>query len=395
MTPNRFADRVQRLQPYLFAELERRIQEKREAGHDVISLGIGDPDLPTPEIVVEELQRAVGRPDTHQYPSNWGRQSFREAIASFYADRFGVTLDPANQVLPVLGGKEGIFHICFAMLDAGDVALGTDPGYPVYTSGPLLADAEPYMLPIGPENGFKPDLASIPADVLARARMLFINYPNNPTGAVLEEGDTFFEEVVQFARDNDLWVVHDNAYSEISFDGYRAPSFLSTPGAMEVGVEMFSLSKAWNMTGWRVGACVGNPDVVRMLWKLKTNVDSGMFDAIQLAAAKALTDAREFPAEMSRIYQRRRDLVVEALRGIGLDVEPPKGTIYVWVRVPEGYTSASFCELVLDQANVVVSPGSSYGDSGEGFIRISLSTPDDRLREAISRIETSLRVPTA
>lgn len=392
MSP-RFAERVQRLQPYLFAELERRIQEKREAGHDVISLGIGDPDLPTPEAIVQELQRAVGRPDTHQYPSNWGRSIFREAVAGFYADRFGVQLDAQSQVVPVLGGKEGIFHICFTLLDAGDVALGTDPGYPVYTSGPLLADAEPYMMPLRAENGFKPDLSAVPADVARRAKMIFINYPNNPTGAVIEEGDTFFAEVVDFARQHDLVVVHDNAYSEISFDGYRAPSFLATPGAMDVGVEMFSLSKAWNMTGWRVGACVGNAEVVRMLWKLKTNVDSGMFDAVQLAAAKALTSVRSFPEEMSRIYQRRRDLVVEALRSIGLDVDSPRGAIYVWVRVPEGYTSASFCELVLDQANVVVSPGASYGASGEGFIRISLSTPDDRLREAIGRIESSLRVP--
>jgi LL-diaminopimelate aminotransferase len=388
----RFAQRIERLDAYLFAAIEQKIQEKREAGHDVISLGIGDPDLPTPELVVEELRRAVGKPDTHQYPSNWGRLGFREAVASFYADRFGVTLDPKGEVLPVLGGKEGIFHICFATLDAGDVALGTDPGYPVYVSGPQLADAEPYLMPLVPENGFKPDLGAVPADVLSRSKMMFLNYPNNPTGAVIEEGDTFFAEVVEFAKQHDLIVVHDNAYSEISFDGYRAPSFLATPGAMDVGVEMFSLSKAWNMTGWRVGACVGNPEIVQMLWKFKTNVDSGMFDAVQLAAAKALTEGREFPAEMSRIYQRRRDLVIDALRNIGLEAEPPKGSIYVWVRVPEGHTSASFCELVLEEANVVVSPGASYGPSGEGFIRISLSTPDDRLREAINRIQASLGV---
>ena len=388
----RFSKRIESLKPYLFAELERRIQEKREAGHDVISLGIGDPDLPTPDVVVEELRRAVGRPDTHQYPSNWGRPVFREAVASFYEDRFGVSLDPKTQVLPVLGGKEGIFHICSVVLDPGDIALGTDPGYPVYTSGPLLVDAVPYALPILAENGFKPDLDAIPADVLARAKLLFINYPNNPTGAVIDDGDTFFADVVSFARKHDILVVHDQCYSEISFDGYRAPSFLATPGAMDIGVEMFSLSKSWNMTGWRVGACVGNPDVVAAFWKFKTNVDSGVFDVVQLAAAKALTDARAFPEEMSRIYQRRRDLVVDGLRAIGLEVDPPKGTIYVWVRVPEGHDSASFCQLVLDEANVVVSPGSSYGEHGEGYIRISLSTPDDRLREAINRIETSMRV---
>ncbi len=388
----RSAQRIQRLKPYLFAELERKISEKRDAGQDVISLGIGDPDLPTPDVVVEELRSAVLRPDTHQYPSNWGRAVFRKAVASFYADRFGVTLNPDNQVLPVLGGKEGIFHICSVMLDPGDVALGTDPGYPVYTGGPLLVDAEPYMMPLIPERGFKPDLSAVPTDIAKRAKLMFINYPNNPTGAVIEPGDPFFSEVVEFARDHDIVVVHDQCYSEISFDGYRAPSFLATPGAMDVGVEMFSLSKSWNMTGWRVGACVGNEEIVGAFWKFKTNVDSGMFDAVQLAGAKALTEARHFPEEMSRVYQRRRDIVVEALRAIGLEAQAPKGTIYVWVPVPDGYTSASFCELVLEQANVVVSPGASYGDSGEGFIRISLSTPDDRLREAISRIESSMRV---
>jgi LL-diaminopimelate aminotransferase len=295
-------------------------------------------------------------------------------------------------VLPVLGGKEGIFHICQVLLDVGDIAIGTDPGYPVYTSGPLLTDAEPYLLPINPENGFKPDLDSIPADILARAKLLFINYPNNPTGAVIDEGDDFFERVVAFAKANDIVVVHDNAYSEISFDGYRAPSFLATPGAMDVGVEMFSLSKAWNMTGWRVGACVGNADVVSAFWKYKTNVDSGMFEAIQVAAATALTDCRSFPDEMSAIYQRRRDLVIDALRAIGLAPNAPKGSIYVWARVPDGHDSSSFAKLLLDEANVVVSPGSSFGDAGEGFIRISLSTPDERLREAIDRMEASLSV---
>ncbi len=384
------AKRVEKLQPYLFAELERKIQEKRDAGHDVISLGIGDPDMPTPQLVVEELQAAAARPDTHQYPSNWGRPAFREAVASFYQDRFSVKLDPHSEILPVLGGKEGIFHICFALLDAGDIALGTDPGYPVYTSGPLLADAEPWMIPLRESNAFKPDYSDVPTDIAARAKLLFINYPNNPTGAVVEEGDGFFEETIEFARDHDIVVVHDNAYSEISFDGYRAPSFLATPGAKEVGVEMFSLSKAWNMTGWRVGACVGNPDVVGAFWKFKTNVDSGMFEAVQVAAAAALSKARNFPAEMSTIYQRRRDMLVEALRSIGLEVNVPKGSIYLWVKVPEGHTSASFCELMLEQSNVVVSPGSSYGDSGEGYVRLSLSTSDDRIREAVKRIETSL-----
>lgn len=392
MSP-RYSQRVQQLPAYLFAELERKIQEKRDAGQDVISLGIGDPDVPTPESIVAELQRAAARPDTHRYPTNWGRPTLREAVAQFYGERFGVSLDPRQQVLPLMGAKEGVFHMCTVLLDVGDVALATDPGYPVYTSGPLLAGAEPYYLPLLPELGFKPDLGATPADVLARAKMLFINYPNNPTGAVVEDGDGFFERVVEFARANDVVVVHDNAYSEICFDGYRAPSFLETPGALDVGIELFSLSKAWNMTGWRAGAAVGNAEIVEMLWKLKTNVDSGMFEAVQMAAAKALTTEQDFPRDMSRLYQRRRDLVVDALRSIGLEPNAPRATIYVWVPVPEGYTSASFCELVLDQASVVVSPGASYGPNGEGYIRISLSTPDDRLREAIGRIASSLRVP--
>jgi LL-diaminopimelate aminotransferase len=391
MSP-RFARRIQKLKPYLFAELEKKISEKRAAGLDVISLGIGDPDLPTPQVIVDEMARAIADPGTHQYPSNRGREEFRSAVADFYKWRFGVSVDPATEVLPLLGGKEGIFHICPVLLDAGDIAIGTDPGYPVYTGGPLLTDAEPYLLPIGPENNFKPDFSTVPSDVWKRTKMLFINYPNNPTGAVIEEGDTFFADVVELARQHDLVVVHDNAYSEISFDGYKAPSFLATPGAKEVGVEMFSLSKAWNMTGWRIGACVGNAEVVEMMWKFKSNVDSGMFEAVQLAGAKALTEARDFPNEMSEIYQRRRDLVIDALHAIRVEVSAPKGSIYVWAPVPDGYTSASFCELILEEANVVVSPGGSFGDSGEGFIRISLSTPDDRLIEAIGRIESSLKV---
>ena len=391
MSPQ-FADRLDRLPPYMFAQLERKIAEKRDAGIDVISLGIGDPDLPTPDVVVQAAQKAVARPDMHQYPSNRGRTGFREAMASFYEDRFGVRLDPATEVIPVLGGKEAIFHLCPVLLNPGDVALGTDPGYPVYTGGPLLSDAEPYLLPLEEANGFKPDLSSVPSDVAARAKLLFLNYPNNPTGAVIEEGDPFFAEVVEFARANDLVVVHDNAYSEITFDGYRAPSFLETPGAKDVGVEVFSLSKAWNMTGWRVGAIVGNAEVVEAYWSYKTNVDSGMFDAVQYAAAAALADAREVPGEMSRIYERRRDLVLEALRAIGLEPNAPKGSLFVWVRVPEGHTSESFTELVLEEAGVVISPGNSFGDAGAGYVRISLSTPDERLQEAIGRIEESMRV---
>ena len=386
----RFAKRLDLVPPYLFAELERKIEEKRRAGVDVISLGIGDPDLPTPDPVVRALQSAAADPGTHQYPTNRGLEPFREAVAAFYAERFGVQIDPATEVVPVLGGKEGVAHIAFACLDPGDVALAPEPGYPPYTSGPLFAGAEVHYLPLRAENEFMPDLDAIPADVVARANLLFLNYPNNPTGAIVVPG--FFDRAVGFARANDLIVVHDNAYSEVAFDGYEPPSFLATDGAKDVGVEIFSLSKGWNMTGWRVGWVAGNADVVEQFRRLKTNLDSGMFDALQLAGTAALTEARAFPAEMSEIYRRRRDLMIEALAGIGLAADPPQATPYVWVRVPAGHTSETFTELVLEEAGVVVSPGPSFGPSGEGYVRISLTVADERLEEAAARIATSLRV---
>jgi LL-diaminopimelate aminotransferase len=382
------AKRLDRIKPYPFAELERKIEVKRRAGVDVISLGIGDPDEPTPAHIVEAMAEQVRDPGTHQYPSNRGRQEFRDAVAAFYEARFGVSLDPDAQVVPALGGKECIYHINFAFLDPGDVALASDPGYPVYTGGPLLANAEPVLLPLLPQREFAPDLEAIPTDALERARVLFLNYPNNPTGAVAPEG--LFEEAVALARRHDLLVVHDNAYSEITFDGYVAPSFLATDGALEVGVEVFSLSKAYNMTGWRCAAIVGNSDAVDHYWRLKTNVDSGMFDAVQMAGVEALRGSQEAVRRACDIYQRRRDLVIEALKEIGIAIDPPRGTIYVWAPVPEGHTSASFAEEVLEQAAVIVSPGSSYGPSGEGFIRISLTVPDDRLDEAIERLRRTL-----
>jgi LL-diaminopimelate aminotransferase len=385
----RFARRLDAVPPYLFAELERKIAEKRRAGVDVISLGIGDPDLPTPQVVVDALAAGARDPQTHQYPTNHGTDEFREAAASFYRDRFGVELDPGSEIVPALGGKEAVGHIALALLDPGDVCLSPDPGYPPYTSGPLFSGAEVHYLPLTAANAFLPDLASIPGEVLARANVLFLDYPNNPTGAVVQPA--YFERAVEFARANDLVVVHDNAYSELCYDGYRAPSFLQTPGAKEVGVEIFSLSKGWNMTGWRSGLVAGNAEVVEAYRQLKTNLDSGMFEAVQRATVAALTDAREFPREMSAVYERRRDLVAEGLAAIGLAVDPPQATPYFWVRVPEGHTSETFVELVLEEAGVVVSPGPSYGPTGEGFFRLSLTVPDARLEEAVRRIEASLR----
>jgi LL-diaminopimelate aminotransferase len=386
----KFARRLDLVPPYLFAELERKIDEKAKAGIDVISLGIGDPDLPTPPAVVEEMQRQVGRPETHRYPSNRGLQAFRRSVSDFYTDRFGVDIDPETEVVPVLGGKEGVAHIAFACVEAGDVCLSPEPGYPPYTSGPLFAGADIHYLPLREDLGFAPDLDGIPADVLVHAKLLFLNYPNNPTGAIVP--DSLFLRAVEIAREHDLIVVHDNAYSEIAFDGYRPPSFLATDGAKDVGVEIFSLSKGWNMTGWRVAWVAGNAEVVERYRSLKTNLDSGMFDALQLAAVAALTAARDFPAEMSEIYRRRRDLMIDALAAIGLSASPPKATPYIWVRVPEGYNSASFTELVLEEAAVVVSPGPSFGPSGEGYVRISLTVADERLEEAARRIASSLRV---
>ena len=381
-------ERLGRIPAYVFAELERKLAEKKAAGVDVISLGIGDPDTPTFPHIVGAMQRAVADPSTHQYPSNRGRKEFRDAVVTFYRKRFGVELDPETQVMPAIGGKECIYHLNFAFLDEGDVALAADPGYPVYTGGPLLAGAEPVLMPLVPERGFVPDLAAIPGDKLDRARLMFLNYPNNPTGAVAPDG--FFAEAIAFGRQHDVLVVHDNAYSELTFDGYVAPSFLAEPGAIDAGVEVFSLSKAYNMTGWRCGAIVGNADAIAHYWKLKTNVDSGLFEAVQVAGAAALNASQDPVREMAEVYSRRRDLVIGALREIGIDIDPPKGTIYVWAPVPSGHTSASFAEEVLEQAGVVVSPGSSYGPNGEGFFRISLTVPDDRLTEAVERMRGSL-----
>lgn len=380
--------RLEAMPPYMFAELERKVEEKREAGVDIISLGIGDPDLPTFPHTVEAMQAAVADPENQKYPSNRGRKEFREAMAGFYRDSFGVELDPDSQIIPALGSKECLYNLCFAFLDPGDVALASDPGYPVYTGGPILAGAEPVLVGLDPTRGFAPDFDSIPEDKLRAARLLFLNYPNNPTGAVVPEG--VFERAIELAHEYDFLVVHDNAYSEIVFDGYVAPSFLATPGAFEVGVEVFSLSKGHNMTGWRCGAIVGNTEAIETYWRLKTNVDSGMFEAVQLAGAAALTASQDPVRGMCEIYQRRRDLVIEALREIGIEAEAPKATIYVWAPVPEGFTSTSFAEHALEEAAVIVSPGSLYGPTGEGFFRISLTTPDEQITQAVQRIRENL-----
>ncbi len=382
------SQRLQAIAPYKFAELEQRVAEMRARGIDVISLGIGDPDRPTYPHIVAAMKDAVGDPANQSYPSNRGRPEFREAFAKFYERRFGVQIDPDNEVMPAIGAKECIYNLCFAFLDPGGIALASDPGYPVYSAGPVLAGATVTLLPLLPELGFAPDLGAVGGEVASKARLMFLNYPNNPCGAIVPEG--FFEQVVSFAAEHEVLVVHDNAYSETTYDGYVAPSFLATPGAKEVGVEVFSLSKGYNMTGWRCAAILGNSDAIQAYWRLKTNVDSGLFEAVQLAAVAALEGPNDPLEQMNATYARRRDMVVATLAEIGVEVSAPKGTIYVWAPVPEGHSSSSFAEAVLEAAAVVVSPGSMYGPSGEGFFRISLTTPDDRIREALGRMREHL-----
>ena len=379
------AKRIENLPPYLFVEINRKIAEKRARGEDVISLAIGDPDIPTPPHIIERLCRAARDPSNHRYPETEGLPRLRQAISSWYQRRFQLSFDPDKEVLPLIGSKDGIAHIALCFIDPGDIALVTDPGYPVYSIGTMFAGGESYLLPLTEDNDFLPDLDSIPADVAGKAKLLWINYPNNPTAATADID--FFERVVAFARKYDVAVCHDAPYTEVAFDGYRPPSFLQAPGAKEVGVEFHSLSKSYNMTGWRVGMAVGNESMVNALMRVKSNIDSGIPGAIQHAAIDALLGDQGCIAEHSAIYQRRRNMVMKTLEKTGLKARLPRASLYVWARVPEGYTSIEFCSMLLDEASVVVTPGSGYGNYGEGYIRISLTTPDDRLEEGLSRIE--------
>jgi len=381
----RAARRIENLPPYLFAEVDRRIAEKRAAGFDVISLGIGDPDLPSPPHVVSAAQEAVADPRRHRYPDYYGLPEFRQAIARWYGQRFGIELEPDKEVVPLIGSKEGIAHIATAFVDPGDVVLVPDPGYPVYSIGTLLANGEPYLMPLRRENAFLPDLSAIPDDVARRARILWINYPNNPTAAVAPT--EFFEEVVAFAKRYNMLVCHDNAYSDVAYDGYRPISFLEVPGAMDVGVEFHSLSKTYNMTGWRSGMMVGNRIAVEALGRVKTNVDSGIFDAVQIASIAALDGDQAWVDERNRHFQARRDSVVTTLRKIGIEVDVPKASLYVWAPVPAGMKSVDFSLKVLDDAAVWVTPGVGFGANGEGYFRISITVPDHRLAEALERLE--------
>lgn len=379
------AQRIQNLPPYLFTRIEQAIADKKAQGVDVISLGIGDPDLPTPGHIIEEAVKELHNPANHQYPATAGLPAYRQAVADWYGRRFGITLDPQKEVVSLIGSKEGIAHLPWCYVDPGDIVLVPDPGYPVYEGGTILAGGEPYYLPLTAENSFLPDLAAIPAAVARKAKIIFINYPNNPTGATASK--EFFAKMVAFAQEYEILVCHDAAYSEIAFDGYRPPSFLEVPGAKEVGIEFHSVSKTYNMTGWRAGWAVGNAGAVQTLSRLKSNLDSGIFQAVQYAAIAALNGPQDEVQALCEIYQERRDLVVDALKGLGWHLEKPRASFYIWVPVPSGHTAASFTELVLEKAGVVVTPGTGYGKQGEGYFRISLTLTAPRLAEAMKRFE--------
>jgi len=378
------AKRIAALKPYLFVEINKKIAEKKARGEEVISFAIGDPDIPTPPHVIDRLCVAAKDPANHRYPESEGLPELHDAIAAWYKKRFDVDLDPANEVLPLIGSKEGIGHIAFCFIDNGDIALVPDPAYPVYAIGTQLAGGSPYYLPLKAENDFLPDLKSIKAFILKNTKILWISYPNNPTGAVA--GLDFFQEVVEFAKQNDILVCHDGPYSEVAFDDYQPASFMQAEGARDVGVEFHSLSKSYNMTGWRIGMVVGNADAIKALRTLKSNLDSGIPQAIQYMAIEALNGPQDCVAEHNAVYQRRRDLIIEVLERIGLEVTPPKASLYIWAKVPRGYNSVEFTTDLLDQAGVAVTPGVGYGPSGEGYVRLSLTITDASLVKGLSRL---------
>lgn len=379
-----YADRINSLPPYPFAEVDKAKQQKIKEGVDIIDLGVGDPDTPTPDYVIESLCKAVHDPETHQYPSYSGSTVFRDEVAEWFGKRFGVELDASREIYTLIGSKEGIAHLPLAFVNPGDYTLCPNPGYPAYSVGTIFAGGKPYDMPLWDENGFKPDLSRIPKEVVKKSKMIFINYPNNPTAATADK--KFFKEVIDFGHDNNVIVVHDNAYSEVTFDGYKAPSILEVPGAMDCCIEIHSLSKTSNMTGWRIGFAVGNADLVAGLGKVKMNVDSGAFLAVQYAAIDALKHSEEFTKKMNRVYRDRRDMLLAGLRTLGIEMEAPKATFYMWAPVP-GENSIAYAKYLLDNAGIVVTPGIGLGKYGEGFVRFSLTRPAERIREAVERMK--------
>ena len=382
----KLAKRLNRLPPYLFVEINQKIAELRAEGVDIISFAIGDPDLPTPSHIIEYMCQAAHNPTNHHYPETTGLPELRQAIAEWYGRRFGVTLDPDKEVLPLIGSKEGIGHMALCFIEPGDLALVPDPGYPPFSMGTILAGGEPYFMPLKEENDFLPDFKAIPANVANKAKLMWLNYPNNPTGAIADLD--FFERAVHFAQQHDLAICHDAPYTEVAFDGYKPLSFMQTAGAKKIGVEFHSLSKTYHMTGWRIGMVVGNAGMVEALFQVKSNLDSGIPQAIQYAAIDALRGSQEHIAEHNAILQRRRDKLIEVLDEIGLKARMPKATFYIWAKVPQGYTSMDFTKKLLDEAAIAVTPGTGYGKLGEGYIRLSLTISDDRLEQGIVRLSS-------
>ncbi len=383
--PITYAERIRTLPPYLFAAIDEMKQKAIARGVDIINLGVGDPDLPTPSPIIEKLKEAATNPNHHQYPSYDGMLSFRTAVANWYHRRFGITLKPASEVLTLIGSKEGIGHVPLAFIDAGDLALVPSPGYPVYPVGVSFAGGSVHHMPLVKENNFLPDLNAIPKDVAHRAKLMFLNSPNNPTSVVA--GKDFFKRVVDFAGEHQIIVCHDAAYSEIYFDGKRPASFLEAEGAMNVGIEFHSLSKTFNMTGWRIGFAVGNKDVIAGLGKVKTNIDSGVFQAIQEAGITALESDDQLTEGLRKIYQERRDVLVGGLKALGLELDTPSAAFYVWIGVPRGFTSESFTAHLIEKAGIVTTPGNGFGDPGEGYIRMTVTTSKERLAEAVERMK--------
>jgi LL-diaminopimelate aminotransferase len=380
----RISKRIANIPPYPFVEITRKINQKRAEGVDVITFAIGDPDIPTPQHIMASLHAAADEPANHRYPESDGLPELRRAIAGWYQRRFGITLDPDKEVLPLIGSKEGIANIAYCLIDPGDVGLVPDPGYPVYSMGTMFAGGESYFMPLKEENDFLPDFSAIPEDIARRAKVLWLNYPNAPTAGIATV--EFFEEAVRFARRYDIAICHDCPYSEVAYDGYKPISFLQAEGARDVGIEFHSLSKSYNMTGWRIGMAVGNAALIDALFRIKSNVDSGINQAVQRMAITALEGPQDCIDEHNAIYQKRRDRLVEALRACGLRVTNPAASLYIWARIPAGYTSAQYAARLIDEIGVVVTPGNAFGPSGEGFIRLSITTPDDRVEEGARRL---------
>jgi LL-diaminopimelate aminotransferase len=380
------ASRVEKIPPYLFARIDKKKGEARGRGIDLIDFGIGDPDLPTPQNIIERMKEAVSDPKNHQYPAYEGMYGFRKAVADWYLTRFGVTLNPDTEVVTLIGSKEGIAHMPWAYVENGDVALIPSPGYPVYKVMTLVAGATPYIMPLQEENRYLPRFDIIPDEVLTKAKLLFVNYPNNPTGACAD--DDFYRKVLDVAARHDILACHDAAYSEIAYDGYNPRSILEFDKEKKYSVEFHSLSKTYCMTGWRIGFAVGNAEAIYNLGKLKTNIDSGVFQAIQYAGIEALTGDQSSVGNMKRTFRRRRDLVVDGLLSVGIQVERPRATFYIWAKVPKGYTSADFCEKLIEETGIVVTPGSGFGEEGEGYFRISITINEERIGEAIKRLKS-------